>query len=111
MEGRLLRKESIRKSTIASFTSTIGDLDAVVGVDETTRFLNKRARVEKRSTETYFHSINSMVMMNELAIEDKPHRSDEPNFRTRESSEIPQSSVQVQTPLGIRHVRDGKSAR
>ena len=54
---------------------------------------------KERTSETYFHCIIFTGMMNELAIEDNSHRSDEPNLRTRESSEIPHSSVQVQTPL------------
>ena len=78
-----------------------GDLDAVVGVDETTLSSTNEPKWKNVQQRTYFHRINSMVMMNELAFEDKPHRSDEPNLRTLESSEIPQSSVQVQTPLGI----------
>ena len=73
-------------------------------------FPQQTSQVEKRTTETYFHRINSMVMMNELAFEDKPHRSDEPNLRTRESSEIPQSSVPGADTTWNFDVRDGKYA-
>ena len=59
--------------------------------------------------ETYLHLIIFIGMMNELAVTDKPHRSDEPNLekakmiRDYAESCMPgywSSSVQVQTALG-----------